>query len=76
MLDEPSVGLAPAYVGHAFDMLRMISDRAGMAVLIAEQNIPQALRIADRVYVMKEGRVLLEDKPDNLRARERLWSLF
>lgn len=76
MLDEPSVGLAPVYVGHAFDTLRMISERAGMAILIAEQNIYQALRIADRVYVMKEGEVLLEDAPSNLRSRERLWGLF
>ena len=55
MLDEPSLGLAPAVVQQIFDRVRQLADTEGLSVLLLEQNVGQALRIVDRVYVMRSG---------------------
>jgi branched-chain amino acid transport system ATP-binding protein len=59
MADELSLGLAPILARHLLDKARAAADR-GAGVLIVEQHISQALRIADRVYVMQRGRIALE----------------
>jgi len=56
MLDEPTAGLAPRVVGEVFADLRRLAAQ-GMAVLMVEQNAKAALRMADRGYVLTEGRV-------------------
>ncbi len=56
LLDEPSAGLAPILVQRLFEMIVSIRDRFGMAVLLVEQNVNEALRIADDVCVLEEGR--------------------
>jgi branched-chain amino acid transport system ATP-binding protein len=76
MLDEPSLGLAPAVVQHIFDRVRELADTEGLAVLLLEQNVGQALRITDRAYVMRSGRVILEETADEMRARPSYWDLF
>jgi branched-chain amino acid transport system ATP-binding protein len=76
MLDEPSLGLAPAVVQQIFDRVRDLADSEGMAVLLLEQNVGQALRITDRVYVMRSGRVILEETAEQMRARPSYWDLF
>ena len=76
MLDEPSLGLAPAIVRQIFDAVRHLADTEGLAVLLLEQNVGQALRIADRVYVMRSGRVILHETVEQMRARESFWDLF
>jgi branched-chain amino acid transport system ATP-binding protein len=58
MLDEMSLGLAPRVVAELFAILRRIH-RDGTAVLLVEQRVPQALAIADRVYVLQRGRIVL-----------------
>ena len=58
MLDEMSLGLAPRVVGELFEILRRIN-RDGTAVLLVEQHVPQALAIAQRVYVLQRGRIVL-----------------
>ncbi len=58
MLDEMSLGLAPRVVAELFEILRRIN-RDGTAVLIVEQRVPQALALAQRVYVMQRGTVVL-----------------
>jgi branched-chain amino acid transport system ATP-binding protein len=45
-------------------------------VLVVEQNIPQLLRIVDRVYVIRSGRVILEETVDQMRERDQYWDLF
>lgn len=59
MLDEPSLGLAPILVREIFNVIKRIREE-GMTVLIVEQNVKQTLSIADRAYVLENGRVTLE----------------
>jgi branched-chain amino acid transport system ATP-binding protein len=76
MLDEPSLGLAPAVVQQIFTTVRRLADEEGLAVLLLEQNVGQALQIVDRVSVMRSGRVILEETADQMRARDSYWDLF
>jgi branched-chain amino acid transport system ATP-binding protein len=76
MLDEPSLGLAPSVVQQIFDTVRRLADEEGLAVLLLEQNVGQALRIVDRVYVMRSGRVILEETVAQMKARDSYWDLF
>jgi branched-chain amino acid transport system ATP-binding protein len=62
LIDEPSVGLAPVLVAHTIDKIRELKERAQLTVLMAEQNFPQALRIADRGYVIVHGRIAFEGR--------------
>jgi branched-chain amino acid transport system ATP-binding protein len=56
LLDEPSLGLAPLVVGDIFDVVRQINEE-GVTVLLAEQNARMALELADRAYILEEGKV-------------------
>jgi branched-chain amino acid transport system ATP-binding protein len=60
LIDEPSVGLAPVLVSRTIDKIKELKDRYSLTVLMAEQNFPQALRIADRGYVIVHGRIEFE----------------
>jgi branched-chain amino acid transport system ATP-binding protein len=62
LIDEPSVGLAPVLVGRTIDAIKELKERYQLTVLMAEQNFPQALRIADRGYVIVHGRIAFEGK--------------
>lgn len=66
MLDEPSMGLAPLAVREIFSKLRALNE-SGLTILLVEQNVRQALRIASSAYVMENGRVVLQGKSDELR---------
>jgi branched-chain amino acid transport system ATP-binding protein len=59
MLDEPSLGLAPIIVSEVFELLARIRAK-GMTILLVEQNVHQTLEIADRAYVLENGRIALE----------------
>lgn len=59
LLDEPSAGLAPRLVGQVFDRLRQVCD-GGVTILLVEQNVRAALALADRAYVLVEGRQRIE----------------
>ena len=76
MLDEPSLGLAPSIVEDLFDRLRSLADEQGIAVLLVEQNVTQALRVADRAYAIRAGRIFLEESAETLRERDEFWDLF
>ncbi|HEV2721231.1 MAG TPA: ABC transporter ATP-binding protein [Thermoanaerobaculia bacterium] len=58
LLDEPSLGLSPLLVKNIFDIITEIN-RAGVTILLVEQNVYQSLRIAHRAYVLETGRVVL-----------------
>ena len=57
LIDEPSVGLAPVLVRRTIDKIAELKQRYGLTVLMAEQNFHQAVRIADRGYVIVHGRI-------------------
>jgi branched-chain amino acid transport system ATP-binding protein len=76
LLDEPSLGLAPALVSELFSRVRDLVDREGLSVLLLEQNVGQVLRIADRIYAMRSGRIFLEETAEQMRARTQYWDLF
>ncbi|MGH9788951.1 MAG: branched-chain amino acid ABC transporter ATP-binding protein, partial [Candidatus Acidiferrales bacterium] len=57
--DEPSMGLAPVLVQAVFDALRTIN-RQGVTILLVEQNVRQTLLMAQRGYVLENGRIVLE----------------
>lgn len=59
MLDEPSLGIAPKVVIQIFDMLRNIKEQ-GKTILLVEQNVREALDLADRAYVLQTGRIVAE----------------
>jgi branched-chain amino acid transport system ATP-binding protein len=71
LLDEPSMGLAPIVVQRIFDIVREIS-RTGTTILLVEQNAAQALRLADRGYVLETGRIVLADAASSLLADEQV----
>ena len=75
LLDEPSLGLAPAVVDHMFEIIRAIHDE-GVAILLVEQNVVRALAIADRAYVLEEGRVVADGAPAALRAHTRIQEAY
>ena len=60
LIDEPSVGLSPLLVIHTIDKIRELKESYGLTVLMAEQNFNQAIRIADRGYVIVHGRIEYE----------------
>ncbi len=60
LIDEPSVGLSPLLVTHTIDKIRELKERYRLTVLMAEQNFNQAIRIADRGYVIVHGRIEYE----------------
>ena len=65
LLDEPSLGLAPAVVDQVFEVIVEIH-REGVSVLLVEQNVGKALEIAARAYVLEEGRIVSQGAPADL----------
>jgi len=71
LVDEPSVGLAPVLVSRTIDKIKELKDRYQLTVLMAEQNFTQALRIADRGYVIVHGKIAFEgNSADELNNNE------
>ncbi|HET6948909.1 MAG TPA: ABC transporter ATP-binding protein [Acidimicrobiales bacterium] len=66
LADELSLGLAPIIVTNLLKAVRVAADERGVGVLLVEQHIRQALKIADRVYVMERGRIVLSGTSDEV----------
>lgn len=62
LVDEPSVGLAPILVSRTIDVIKELQTKYSLTVLMAEQNFTQAIRIADRGYVIVHGKIAFEGK--------------
>ena len=62
LIDEPSVGLAPLLVARTIEAIKHLKDQHQLTVLMAEQNFTQAIRIADRGYVIVHGRIAVEGR--------------
>ena len=67
LLDEPSLGLAPIVIQQIFDTIEQLRQK-GMTIFLVEQNANQALKLADRGYVLENGRVVLQDTGEALLA--------
>ncbi len=65
MFDEPSYGLAPRMLSEVFQVIKSLREQ-GITILLIEQNVPRTLEIADRAYVLENGRIVLEGACDNL----------
>lgn len=62
LVDEPSLGLAPIFVGHVIDKIKELKEQFKLTVLMAEQNFTRAVKIADRGYIIVEGKIEFEGK--------------
>ena len=68
MLDEPSLGIAPILVKTIFEKIMQVNRDLGLTVLLVEQNANLALDVSHYGYVLETGRILLEDRSENLRS--------
>ena len=72
MLDEPSMGLSPAIADEIFERIVAIHREAKLGVLLVEQRVAEALHLADRAYVLENGRVILEGDYETLENDDRI----
>lgn len=75
MLDEPSMGLAPILVEQVFDIIQSLH-KAGTTILLVEQNAQMALSIADRAYVLENGKVSLSGTGEELAKSEQVQKAY
>ena len=71
ILDEPSLGLAPIMVREMFEVIQTIN-REGITILLVEQNVQQSLKLANRAYVLENGRIVLEGAGSELLDDQRI----
>jgi branched-chain amino acid transport system ATP-binding protein len=72
LLDEPSLGLAPIIIKQIFDIIRKINHDNNTTIFLVEQNANQALKLANRGYVMENGRITLADTAEKLLSNEQV----
>ncbi len=75
LLDEPSLGLSPLVVRDMFSAIERIA-AGGMTILLVEQNVATALQIAQRVYVLEEGRIVADGAPEAIMSRAEIRRAF
>jgi branched-chain amino acid transport system ATP-binding protein len=71
IIDEPSLGLSPLFVKENFNVIRRVNEM-GVAILLVEQNVKQTLAIADRGYVLSQGRVVAQGSAEELRNNDQV----
>jgi len=76
LLDEPSLGLAPPLVTEALGHIQQISRDSGVSVLMVEQKVREALKIAQRVYVLRNGLVSFSGPADSLGDDKKLREVY
>lgn len=75
ILDEPSLGLAPIVVEKVLDTLRMINED-GVTILLVEQNIRDSLNLANRAYVLEEGKIIIEGQGRELLSNDHIKEVY
>ncbi len=70
LLDEPSLGLAPLIIKQIFEIIKQINKESNTTIFLVEQNANQALKLADRGYVMENGKITLVDSASSLLAND------
>jgi branched-chain amino acid transport system ATP-binding protein len=76
LVDEPSVGLAPILVSHTITKIKELKERYGLTVLMAEQNFHQAIRIADRGYIIVHGEIVFAGGVKDLEQNDLVKSYY
>jgi branched-chain amino acid transport system ATP-binding protein len=76
LIDEPSIGLSPMVVQDVFRLLRKLADEQGVTVLMVEQNVKSALKMADEAIALESGRLVLHKRADELLADPNIERLF
>ncbi len=76
LVDEPSVGLAPILVSHTITKIKELKESYGLTVLMAEQNFHQAIRIADRGYIIVHGEIVFQGDVQALERNELVHSYY
>jgi branched-chain amino acid transport system ATP-binding protein len=76
LVDEPSVGLAPILVSHTITKIKELKEKYGLTVLMAEQNFHQAIRIADRGYIIVHGEIVFQGGVQALEQNELVKSYY
>jgi branched-chain amino acid transport system ATP-binding protein len=77
LIDEPSVGLAPILVSRMIAKIKELHDHRALTVLMAEQNFNQAIKIADRGYIIVHGEIAYEgESADALKNNEMVKQLY
>lgn len=76
LMDEPSIGLAPKLFQDLVLPIRELQQKTGMSILLVEQNVKEALKISDRVLVMKSGAIIREALPEELSDNAKLMELY
>lgn len=76
MLDEPSFGLAPKIVQAVYDVIGTIVRETGISVLVVEQTVELALALASRAYVLRLGKIVLEEDAQSIRSNSNLRDLY
>lgn len=76
LLDEPSLGIAPALAEEIFKRIQSLAKQEDLSILMVEQNVRAALRITDRAYFMRNGEIVLEEAGAEALDRDSWWELF
>lgn len=71
LLDEPSMGLSPLLVEEIFQIIQDVN-KSGVTVLLVEQNAKMAMQIANRVYVMETGTIMMSGNSEEMRNNEQV----
>ncbi len=76
LLDEPSMGLAPLIIKQIFEIIKKINQESNTTIFLVEQNANQALQIADRGYVLENGKITLAGSAESLMANEEIQKAY
>lgn len=76
LLDEPSLGLSPKAIKKAFEAIKAVREKFDATILIVEQKVREVLEVADRVYVLAMGKVVLEDRTAGLKDGSKIKKAF
>ncbi len=76
LMDEPSLGLAPGMVKESFSLIKQLNQKYGLSILIVEQKVREALKIAHRAYVLRLGKIALEGNAKEMLKSETYKKIF
>jgi branched-chain amino acid transport system ATP-binding protein len=76
LLDEPSLGLSPKLLTHAFDTIKSINAKLGITILVVEQKVRELLRIAQRVHALRMGEIVFSGTSEELQSGDTMKKIF